>query len=65
MTEQILTVSEAARILILSPDGVRRLERVGQLPAHRTTTGVRLFMLSDVLRLAEKRAAKSAANHPR
>ena len=38
-----LTTGEVSRILGISPDRVRQLERVGTLPARRTETGVRVF----------------------
>lgn len=52
----LMTTGEAARLLKLSPDMVRWLEREGRLPAQRTTNGVRLFRRSDVERLAAERA---------
>ena len=39
----LITVSCAAKILETSEGTVRRLERSGDLPAMRTSTGVRLF----------------------
>lgn len=56
--QQLLSVSEAARILTLSADGVRYLERTGEIAAVRTQGGVRLFRLGDVMALAVKRAAE-------
>jgi len=45
---QLLTTSATARILDMTPDGVRALERRGKLRAMRTTTGQRLFARADV-----------------
>jgi DNA-binding transcriptional MerR regulator len=59
-TETCLT-SEAARILGLSPDGVRWLARRGVLHAEVTTGGVRLFTRREVERLADIRRRRAAA----
>ena len=53
-----MIVSEAAKLLGLTPAHVRRLEREGQLPALRTPGGVRLFNRDDVERLAAIRRAR-------
>lgn len=55
--DELMTVSDAGRILGLSPDMVRRLADEGQLRLMRTVGGVRLFRRSDVERLAEERRA--------
>jgi excisionase family DNA binding protein len=52
----LMTTGEAARVLGLSPDMVRLLERDGRLPAQRTTNGLRLFRRGDVEKLAATRA---------
>jgi excisionase family DNA binding protein len=54
----LLTVSSAAKILKTSEGTVRRLERSGELPAQRTSSGVRLFDRADVDRLARERAER-------
>jgi excisionase family DNA binding protein len=54
----LLIVSEAAKLLGLTPAHVRRLEREGRLPAQRTPGGVRLFNRDDVERLAAARRAR-------
>ena len=56
MDEWVLT-GGAGRILGCGPDEVRRLERVGILPAVRTSDGVRLFRRADVERVKAERAA--------
>ena len=50
-----LTVSEAARVLGLSADRVRQLERCGVLLSTRTASGMRLFDPAAVERLAAER----------
>ncbi len=57
-----MTTGEAARVLGLSPDMVRWIERVGRLPAQRTTNGVRLFRRDDVERLAAERAGATSTD---
>jgi DNA-binding transcriptional MerR regulator len=54
--QQLLPVSLAARLLGITPDGVRHLERTGKLPALKLVTGQRLFLKEDVLRLVAERA---------
>jgi excisionase family DNA binding protein len=53
-----ITTSEAARLLRVSEASVRQLERNGRLAATRTGTGMRLFIRSDVERLALERAQR-------
>ena len=57
----LLTPSDAARVLGLSPDSVRVLSDSGRLAALRTVSGRRLFRRGDVDRLAADRARQSAA----
>ena len=52
----LLTPSDAARVLGLSADSVRVLSDSGRLPAMRTVSGRRLFRRFDVDRLALQRA---------
>lgn len=47
MDDIFLTVTEAARILNRSGEGVRNYERRGILPASKTARGVRLFRRLD------------------
>lgn len=65
--DDLMTTSEAARVLGLSPDMVRWLEREGRLPAQRTTNGFRLFRRGDVEKLAAERAraASKGGEHDR
>jgi len=57
----LMTPSDAARVLGLSADSVRVLSDSGRLPAMRTVSGRRLFRRSDVDRLAAERAQQVAA----
>jgi excisionase family DNA binding protein len=59
--DDLMTPSDAARILGLSADSVRVLSDSGRLPALRTVSGRRLFRRSDVDRLAAERAQQIAA----
>ena len=52
----LMTPSDAARILGLSADSVRVLGDSGRLPALRTVGGRRLFRRGDVEELAAQRA---------
>jgi excisionase family DNA binding protein len=56
----LLTKSDAARILNLSPATVVLLEKQGKLSAQRTVSGVRLFNRSEVEQLAAERKAAAA-----
>jgi excisionase family DNA binding protein len=53
-----LTTSDAARILGLSPDMVRHLERAGRLRAERTPGGWRFFARAEVERLRGERETR-------
>jgi len=55
---ELIGVSEAARMLRLSEDAVRRLEDRGLLKARRTSWGMRIFERVDVEKLV---AARSVA----
>lgn len=59
MSEQLITVGEAARLLSKSPGMVRVYERTGKLAATKTLGGLRLFREADVRRLAEEQRMKS------
>jgi hypothetical protein len=50
-----LTTGAAARVLHVTPQGVRYLIRTGQLPSEQTTTGQFLVRPDDVIQLAETR----------
>jgi excisionase family DNA binding protein len=56
----LLTPSDAARVLGLSADSVRVLSDTGRLPSMRTVSGRRLFRRIDVDRLALQRAQQVA-----
>jgi hypothetical protein len=58
MSNSLLTVADASRILHLVPATVRLLADSGKLPVMRTESGMRLFCRQDVERLAAERNAK-------
>jgi excisionase family DNA binding protein len=60
----LLTPSDAARVLGLSADSVRVLSDNGRLPAMRTVSGRRLFRRGDVDRLALQRAQNGGGRNP-
>lgn len=55
----LITVGEAGKILELSADSVRRLERDGVLPAIKVGKGQRLFQEGDVKRLRTEREKRN------
>ena len=57
--EQLVTSGEAAKLLGLTPDGVRAMERRGGIEAMKTLTGRRLFLKVDIEKLAERRAKQA------
>ena len=60
--DDLMTASDAGRILGVSVDMVRLLARSGSLPFMITISGVRLFRRADVDALARRRErAKSSA----
>jgi DNA-binding transcriptional MerR regulator len=63
--ERFLTPADAGRLLGLTAASVRRLERVGALPAAATTEGgIRLFRRIEVAALARQRARqRKGARH--
>jgi len=61
----LMTPSDAARVLGLSADSVRVLSDSGRLPAMRTVSGRRLFRRGDVDRLAAERAQTAAGSAPK
>jgi excisionase family DNA binding protein len=63
--ERFLTPAEAGRLLGLTAASVRRLEKVGALPAAATTEGgIRLFRRAEVLTFARQRTReRKGARH--
>lgn len=53
--DDLMTASDAGRILGVSVDMVRVLARGGSLPFKSTISGVRLFRRADVEALAQRR----------
>jgi DNA-binding transcriptional MerR regulator len=60
LMQELLTKSDAAKILGLAPATVVLLEKQGKLSAQRTASGVRLFSRPEVERLAAERKAAAA-----
>lgn len=58
-------MGQAAELLGVSPETLRRWEADGRIATHRSTGGQRLVALAEVRRLlAERRAAPSASPRP-
>jgi DNA-binding transcriptional MerR regulator len=53
--DEILGTAETARVLEVSEQGVRFLEKSGRLTAVRMTNGRRLFMRSEIERVKRER----------
>jgi excisionase family DNA binding protein len=58
---QFLTTSKAAIALAVSEATVKAMEKRGELPAVRTSSGVRLFRKSDIEQAVVDRAARIEA----
>lgn len=58
---ELLTPSEAARLLGVSADTVRLIADKGRVPVLRTMSGRRLFRRADIELLAAQRRAGSSA----
>jgi DNA-binding transcriptional MerR regulator len=56
---QPLTPRDAGRLLNVTPDQVRYLNRTGKLPATRLSNGHRIFTLANVLKLARARGIRT------
>jgi DNA (cytosine-5)-methyltransferase 1 len=54
-----LRIGEAARLLDLSVDTLRRWDWEGRFRAHRTTGGHRRYRLDEVQRLVRRRARRN------
>lgn len=61
LTDPLLTVREAALVLNVCKDTVRRWNNRGLLLATRTPAGQRRFRLSAIVTLMEKRGATPTA----
>ena len=55
MNKTLLGITDAARMLDVSPERVRQLEREGKLLAERMSRGQRIFKAEDVERLVAER----------
>lgn len=56
-----LTTGESAKFLQVAPETIRLWERLGQLPAIRTSSGQRLFLRATVIQKQQERAARKSA----
>lgn len=63
--DDLMTASDAGRILGISVDMVRVLARGGSLPFKSTISGVRLFRRADVEALALRRLRSKVTAHRR
>jgi DNA-binding transcriptional MerR regulator len=55
VTTELLSTGDVARILGVSVDSVRVMERLGRLKAMRTVSGQRIFDRREVERMRAKR----------
>ncbi len=55
MMQALMTSSDVARRLGVTPATVRLWERLGRIPATRTLSGTRLFRSEDVERFSKTR----------
>lgn len=62
--DDLMTASDAGRILGVSVDMVRLLAKRGELPFRSTISGVRLFRRADVVGLAEARERSRSGTRP-
>ena len=58
MADQLHMTSPAARAAKISESTLRMWARLGLVPSQLTSTGVRLYNLDDVLRVARTRARR-------
>lgn len=65
---ELLTTSKVAKILNMTPDNIRYLERTGRLPSIRVERGngeyMRLFFKEHVEHFQQQRAAEALARRP-
>jgi len=64
METELLLPGEAARLLDMTPAGVKAVCARGQLEALRTSSGVHLFRRADVMALVGRRAQQRRGNGP-
>lgn len=57
--KEVMTTADVAKVFGVVPATVRLWERLGKLPAQRTSSGMRLFLTVDVMRLATERAIQA------
>jgi len=59
MDNDALTLSEAARYLGFHPKTLQRLDRKGELKAHRTLTNRRIYFLANLKNFQNKRQSQA------
>jgi predicted site-specific integrase-resolvase len=63
--DELLSITEAGRILNRCAKTVRQYDRSGRLPTLRTRRGMRLFRMEDVKKLAQEiQQASLSKNKP-
>lgn len=63
MTDTLHTTATAARAAAISEATLRLWARLGIVPSQVTSSGMRLFALDDVLRVARHRAESRIRRH--
>jgi excisionase family DNA binding protein len=58
--DDLLTVTDAAQVLSVSTETIRRYHKAGRLPAQRTPKGIHIFKRRDLEKLAAERAAATS-----
>jgi len=65
---ELLTTSKVAKLLNMTSDNIRYLERTGRLPSIRVERGngqhMRLFFKEHVEQFQQQRVAEALARHP-
>ena len=61
--ENILTISEASKVLDVSPDTIRRWDKKGLIKAIRSKLNYRLFNIEELKRISQKIAGTHKENN--
>jgi DNA (cytosine-5)-methyltransferase 1 len=62
---ELITVQDAAKIIGVSPDTIRRWDKKGLIKAHRSALNYRVFNLDEIRRTHDKLTYKSTKNNYR
>ena len=57
--EELMTATDAGKVLGITPAGVRAIAEKGGLAYEKTVSGFRIFRRSEVEKLAQKRKLKA------